>query len=237
MDVLAVVDSAEALPKTTGWVSMMLGACIVVLVIGGAVVTVGLIGQKASASNQFMGQVWNPGKLVNVGVGAMILGSAAGLVTYGSNMYTPAKMAEPESRQPAYETVNDCEPMSFETKDDTARAKQILGEDQYSSLNTHDPKKEDPSWDFENSYWEDVKGKRSLVGNETGRVFNEVKLTYKPEKTGGECTTTVNVCYQVQLEGGSTFNGRSGGWAGGRPTEEFNAGGYEESQCGEAKKL
>lgn len=237
MHILTETNSGELLPETTSWVSMMLGATIVILVIGLIFVVVGIVVQKTTGRSQVMGLSFHSGKLVNVGVGAMIIGSGSGLVLWGSGLYSPAKMPEPAAAVPAYETKNDCEPVAFNTKDDTERAKKILGQEQYENLKNHSKDKKEPSWDFDNSYWETAEGESHAFGDETGRVFNDVELKYKPQSKNGECTEVVNYCYQVKLTGTSTFDGKSGGKLGGRPEEWFSAAGYDEGQCGKTEKF
>lgn len=242
MNILTETNSGELLPQTTGWVSMMLGAFIVALVIGFMFVVVGIVTQKTTGRSQVMGMSLHAGKLVNIGVGAMILGSVGGLVLWGSNLYTPAKMAEPATMRPAYDTTNDCDTEVLSTRENVDLARQILGDEQFQKMEFTDPghigKDYDGRWDFSDNKWRDAKagfGEDQVRGG----VLGDVAIDYKPMNDGENCMKEkVDPCFKVKVTGMQTNDGKEDGFMkGNRAAKEVTPAGFNEDQCGEIKSL
>ncbi|MCP3425823.1 hypothetical protein NBM05_07335 [Rothia sp. AR01] len=209
-------DSSLELPELTSWVGMMLGACFLAIVLGLVIVCVGVAFSKQG--KKLFGVHWDPLDIAKAGAGAVILGSVSGAVLWGSQLYAPAKMTEPERVTPAYETVNDCEPVSLKTADDLEKTKAVIGESRFEEQN-------DVHFDFD--------GDGNILSGDVAKNYN-VELHFKPQKGGDECSEELDPCYQVKV------NYKTKGDFLGMERDEdawWEANGYDAATCGPPKKF
>lgn len=172
-------SSRDDVPKLVGLVDQLLAAAFVLCVLAGAILVVLIVAQKMG--RRPFGLLIDPGKLGLVAVGAMILGSASGGVLWGSRLYTPAKEAEPQKVQPAYESINDCKPKGQKVADDPGKAKNILGETAYGKLNDR------------------LNGQIENTGSGPSKVYKDAFLDFKPSKDDDSCGDKPASCYKIKV--------------------------------------
>lgn len=176
---IAAASSDDDVPKLVTFVSQLLAAAFVLCVIAGVVLVLLVVANKMG--RRPFGLLIDPGKLGLIAVGALILGSVSGGVLWGSGLYAPAKVAEPQKVTPAYEQINDCQSKGLKVADDPDKAKKVLGQSKYNELN------------------DKMNGQITNTDDGLGKLWKDTFIDYKPTKKGNDCGDEIDSCYRIKL--------------------------------------
>lgn len=213
---IAAASSDDDVPKLVTFVSQLLAAAFVLCVIAGVVLVLLVVANKMG--RRPFGLLIDPGKLGLIAVGALILGSVSGGVLWGSGLYAPAKVAEPEKVTPAYESINDCQPKGLKVADGQDKVKKIIGEKKYGELN------------------EKMGGQIANTDDGLGKSWKDAFVEYKPSKKGKDCGDEVDSCYRIKM----TFKMYDGSGIFSKWKEQSSwtdAENYDSGSCGPAQQF